>query len=137
MVLFFEIMLAISILGITALLVLKRYELRTGRKVFRGLRPFLDRFFHRTLVWIEYIIPDFIEVGGRRVAYAFGRFVRRITIRTMRRAEHLLETLLSRVREQTQPPQSTKGASAFLQEVADHKRSVMNGKENPHRIVEE
>jgi hypothetical protein len=135
MVIFFSVTLAISVVGLKLLLVLKRFELRTGRKVFGGMRPFLDRFFHRGLVWVEYIVPDAVEAGGKRAGYALTSVIRNLILSIMRYFERTLESVLSRVREKTRTPGRNREASVFLREVADHKRSL--GKEGERGIFEE
>ena len=137
MVTFFSSTLVFSLVGMILVLVLKRFEMRSGRTLFVRLRPFFNRFFHRSLVWVEYVLPDALETTLKRLVYALTRVVRGGVVEVMRFFEHKLEALLEAVRRRTRPPQGgNKEASTFLREVADHKRSVMHRK-GDHEIFEE
>lgn len=132
MVLVLTATLAVSIVGMLTLLMMKRYELNTGRIFLAGQRPAIGSFFHRKLVWIEYVLPGLIRVGVRRT-YLFVRSVLRIwAIKILSRLERKLEQVLAQVRSTTPPKRGTQ-SSAFLREVVEHKKEV---RENlPDKIV--
>lgn len=117
------------------LLAMKRYELNTGRIFMAAARPAIGGFFHRKLVWIEYVLPGLVRVGLKRT-YIFVRRVLRVwTIRIAIKLETALEQALSRVRHTTLPARRGQ-SSAFLREVAEHKKRLQ--KELPEeRIVVE
>ncbi len=135
MALVFTAALVVSIVGMLMLLVMKRYELNTGRIFMAASRPAIGGFFHHKLVWIEYVLPGLIRVGIKRT-YVFVRRVLRVwTIRIAIKLETALEKALSRVRHTTLPARRGQ-SSAFLREVAEHKKKLQ--KELPEeRIVVE
>lgn len=121
---FFIAALGISIAGMASLLVLKRYELSTGRVILGARRPAVGAFFHRTLQWIEYVLPGLVRVGVRR-SYLFVRAVLRAWAgRLAVRVEALLERALHRVRNTAPTLISGGQSSQFLKEVAEHKKQV-------------
>ncbi len=135
MALVFTVALVVSIVGMLMLLMMKRYELNTGRIFMAASRPAIGGFFHHKLVWIEYVLPGLIRVGIKRT-YVFVRRVLRVwTIRIAIKLETALEKALSRVRHTTLPARRGQ-SSAFLREVAEHKKKLQ--KELPEeRIVVE
>lgn len=134
---FFSITLGISIVGLVLLLSLKRYELRTGRRLFGGMRPLLDRFFRRVLLLIEHALPRAVESGGKQAGHASRYFIRHAFAGTMGFFERMLEVMLHTVREKTEPQRGSKNASEFLQEVAEHKRQLDKQPEEKRVIFED
>lgn len=125
MVTFFTVTLVVSIAGMMSLLVLKRYELSSGRVLLGRARPAVGNFFHRGLSWFEYVLPGLVRVGVKRLYSTMRRVVHVWAARLAVTAEQWLERTLQRVRHTTAQPQSGHQSSAFLREVAEHKKKLM------------
>lgn len=134
MALFFTVTLAVSIVGMIVVLAMRRYELNTGHVFLAGSRPAIGAFFHRKLVWVEYVLPGLVRVGIKR-AYLFARAVARVWIaRGALYAEQRLEQALRRVRRTTSRiPRRGHKSSTFLREVTEHKKEVRDNL--PDKIV--
>lgn len=136
MTLFFFISLCISALGLLLLLGAKRYEMRTGRVIFARLRPTLQRVIHPIVLFVQYMLPFL----ARRSLAATVRTVRAALSRTIARVTLYLEATLTRMLaaiQQTMQPKRGGQASSFLQEVADHKRSLLKDPVEKRAIFEE
>ena len=59
------------------LLGLKRYEMATGRVVFRHARPRVGAFFHTTLVWVEQALPSLVAGTIRESVATVKKFIHR------------------------------------------------------------
>lgn len=129
MVLFFTILLAISIAGLVSMLMVKRWELRTGSMLLAGTRPHVSQASHRFLVWIERVLPHLISQLAQRGAREGRVLVHRGAAYSLLWAEHMLERVLAKLRGVTEQPRSSKEASAFLREIAEHKRQLVQNKE--------
>lgn len=138
MAIFFTVLLGVSIVGMASLLLLKRYELNTGRIFLASSRPAIGAFFHRKLMWLEYVLPGLLRVGiqtlyksARRLAHVWAAWL-------VVRLERVLERALHTVRQTTHVvPRTGERASAFLREVAEHKKKLQE--DNPDRgtVIEE
>jgi hypothetical protein len=128
MVLFFCTTLSISIVGLVLLLWVKRWELRTGRVVFAGVRPHVAELSHSTLVWFERVLPHLAQVYARRTARAAEDMLHHGAARGLLAAEHGLERVLQSLRGVTEQPRANREASVFLREVAEHKRKLLHRK---------
>lgn len=137
MVLFLTAVLGVSALGLVVLLTVKRWELTTGRVLFSEVRPVAGRFLGLGLAFVERRAPallkQFAWSAYRRLRTALNILV----AWTVLRVEHLLERVLQLLRHTTHP-QAGGEASAFLREVAQHKKSLIqrSGKK-PNAIYEE
>jgi biopolymer transport protein ExbB/TolQ len=124
MALFFTVTLAVSIAGMLLLLGFKRYELSSGKLLFVSGRPAIGNFFKRVFWWIEKVLPALVRVYGRR-AFRFAKAaLQRGLARSILWLERTLEHILRTVREKTETPRAPGEASAFLREVAEHKRKL-------------
>ena len=126
MTLFFSVTLAISVVGLVLLLALKRYEMRTGRVLFSTLRPRVRRTLHATVLFVEYILP-FLARRSLAKVWSIARSTLLYAIaRSTVFVEELLQYILHTI-EHTMQPHHTSGrpASAFLEEVAEHKRKLL------------
>ncbi|MBY0472730.1 hypothetical protein K2Q00_00380 [Patescibacteria group bacterium] len=130
MVLFFTVLLGISIVGLVSLLAIKRWELRTGNMVLAGVRPHVSQVSHRVLVWIERVLPHLITQLARRGVSEGRVLVHRGAAYSLLWAEQGLERVLANLRGVTERPRSSKEASAFLREIAEHKRQLVQDKES-------
>ena len=128
MVLFFTTTLLISIVGLSLLLSLKHWELRTGAVLGRRMRAPVGNFFHTTLLWLERILPTLIRVFLRRAFRATVAFVHRSSAWAVLWTEWTLEHVLHLLRKTTSVRHGVGEASVFLREVAEHKRKLL--KEN-------
>jgi hypothetical protein len=136
-VIFFTVTLGVSIAGMILLLVLKRYELNSGRVLLGSARPAVGHFFHRTLSWFEYVLPGLARVGARRL-YATARRVLHVwAARFVVKVEQGLEQALRRVRGTTAAPQPGRETSAFLREVAEHKKKLQEDLPDRSTVIEE
>lgn len=136
MTLFFLITLCVSSLGLILLLLAKRYEMRTGRMVFQRLRPLVRRAVHPVVLFVQYILPFM----ARRSLRATVRAMRAGLSRILARATLYVETGLARMlhaMQQAMQPKRGGVASSFLQEVAEHKRKLLNDPEERKAIFEE
>ena len=131
MVLFFTIALGLSIGGMASLLALKRYELDTGKLVMADVRPVVGEFFHRVVVMVGSRLPDFAQRSAARATQALRALAHHMVARATLGLEQMLERVLHTVREKTSPPRAPGEASAFLREVADHKKQIL--KRRPRR----
>ncbi len=129
MVLFFTITLAVSVLAMILLLTIKRYELSTGRVVFAGIRPRVGTFFERLSRLSRNILPalvrQYLERMMRLVLVTLQLWIAKVILTL----EHLLERVLTAVREKTGEVHITREPSAFLREVADYKKNLSYSKE--------
>jgi hypothetical protein len=122
---FFSITLAISIVGLVLLLVLKRYEMTTGRVVMGGLRPWVGSFFHHALHFVERGMPALMRSLMGKMLGATRTQARRGFARAILLFEYNLERVLHVVRQKSQARPREGVASEFLQEVAAHKQKLL------------
>ena len=125
MILFLTATLLISIAGMSALLTLKYFETTTGRVVLGAARPGVGAFFHRTLVWIEQDFPARLSLIVSRGVVFGKKFLHYGIARSILAAERALEWVLGLLRYTTAPTAGMGEASAFLREVAEHKRKLL------------
>lgn len=125
MVLFFISTLGLSVAAMAALLALKHYELASGKVVFAGMRPAMSAFSKKTLHWGQQILPalaqELIEKAWKFVLTQTHRAVAYSAIIF----ERALERVLRSVREWTESTHPSQEPSAFLREVADHKKNLL------------
>jgi len=124
MALFFTITLVLSIAGMLSLLAFKRYELSSGTVIFAGIRPAIGDFFRRALWWIEKVLPALARAYSRRIMRWCKVTLERAIAQGILWIEYTLEKILRSVREKTDAPRAEGEASAFLREVAEHKRKL-------------
>ncbi len=133
MVIFFTVLLGFSFVGLVSLLAVKRWELRTGNMLLAGARPHVSEVSHRVLVWIERVLPHLVSSLVRRGVSEGRVLVHRSAAYSLLWAEHTLERVLANLRGVTERPRSNKEASAFLREIAEHKRQLVQDKEAQKR----
>ena len=125
MALFFTITLVLSSLGLVSLLMLKSYELRSGRLFMGGLRPALQRALHASVLFIEYIVPGLARRGWGGMWAAARAVLKSALARAILFFEKTLERMLAFMRDLMQPPRGGGEASQFLREVAEHKKKLL------------
>ena len=137
MVTFLTVTLAVSFVALMSLLILKRFELATGRRVFARLRPRHGGFIYRIFFFIERTLPAiiryFLVMSFRFVRGGFHRLIAWIVLHVERSLERILHT----VRERTTPTRSSGEASSFLRAVADHKRTLLHSSAGKRAIFDE
>ncbi len=125
MVTIFTTTLGISIFGMLALLLLKRYELKTGHVLFAGLRPRVNRVFKISLFYVERVLPALVLFLAERSVRSVVTVFHRLTAQGIVFVEYWLERVLETLRMTTHIPHSEIPASAFLREVAEHKKTIL------------
>ena len=128
MAIFFTITLALSIVGMISLLGIKQWELQTNNLLWVRVRPKVGNFFSTLLFYTERVLPALVRIYGRRAVRAANAWVHRTVAQSVLWVEHRLERVLHILRHSTDTKQNgkTRGvASAFLQEVAEHKKKLI------------
>lgn len=125
MVLFFTCTLGVSVLAMIALLAVKRYELATGKMVFSGVRPGMNVFFETASRWGQKILPALARQYIERVVRLMLTRLQLALAHGVVAFEHTLERVLSAVRRRTEGEHPHHEPSAFLREVADHKKNLL------------
>lgn len=138
MVLFFTILLGISIAGLVSLLTIKRWELRTGNMLLAGARPHVSAASHNVLTWFERVLPHLVTEFIRWAVHEARVLTHRGAAHSLLWAEQTLERVLMHVRGMTEYPRvSSKEASPFLREIAEHKRQLTASKQEVGEASEE
>ncbi len=137
MALFFSISLGVSATGLVLLLVLKRHELRTGRMFLARMRPQRGGVAHSGVMFVEHVLPSLVVSSIKQFFVATRLAARAALARGILLFEHVLQRMLLFVRDMTQPPQGGGPASAFLREVAEHKRKLLEQKLDKRAIFDE
>jgi hypothetical protein len=125
MVLFFTTTLGISIVGMVLLVAIKQYELTTGRVIFQSMRPRIHRLFNNSILFVEGILPSLVRVGIESIVLFVVRTTQRFIAQTIVFVEFWLQRTLDFLHMTTHAPQSTTPVSAFLREVAEHKKTIL------------
>lgn len=139
MELFFIVTLLLSIVGLVGLFWVKQWELRTGRMMLAGVRPAVGAFAHNVVVWFERALPGLVASSGTKAAKRAEEWLHRGAAHLLLGAEQGLEHVLRRLRGVTEQPRTSREASEFLREVAEHKRMLLSKKtpKRKHQVVEE
>ncbi len=124
MVIFFTALLAASIVGLVALIGLKRWEMQTGGVVLGSIRPKVGHFFHTCVVFVERTLPALARAALVRAALAARRGARAAVAWGVIVTERVLESTLARLRHKTDLPPGPRRQSDFLREVAEHKKKI-------------
>ena len=132
MVFVFAAGLIVSILGMAGLLGVKRYELASGHVIFASARPAVSQFFKGTLWWFEKELPALVRRYMLRTVRFCKVVLQRLLARSILWVEHTLERVLHTVREKTANTRTPGEASAFLREVAEHKKNLSQPVRTPH-----
>ena len=127
MVLFLTIVLIASSVSLIALLCAKQWEVTTGRMLFGSMRPRVQAVSHQMLHAVEHHLPTIVRRGVYVVVLWLRTGARAGIARALLSAEHSLEKILHALRRTTMVPQhhAQGRASAFLREVAEHKRRLV------------
>lgn len=124
MVLFFIVLLCVSAAGLVSIIVLKRWELSTGRILFGGVRPAAGEALSQALLFIEAKAPRLVRDRAKQLFVRARTTAHRATALGVLITERLLERVLRTLKGATHPSR-TESASEFLREVAEHKKSLI------------
>ena len=130
MVLLFTSGLIVSIVGLVSLLALKYWELSTGRLVAISARPRVSRASRSMLFFFEQVVPALVRVYSRRAWRALLGTAHFVSAWVVLKVEYVLEHTLQKLRRSTEVRRGTGEASAFLRQVAEHKKKLLSEKEN-------
>jgi hypothetical protein len=137
MIIFLIITLGVSLVGMTTLLALKRYELATGRVLFWSMRPRLNRLFFALLYFVERRLPRLVREGVESGVAFVRREIHKFIAKVIVFSEFWLQRALDFLHLTTHAPHPTTPASAFLREVAEHKRNLLRHAHRPRIVVQE
>lgn len=125
MVQFFIVALGTSVAAMALLLALKRYELNSGRIFFGSLRPRIDTFFHHSLLFFERALPALLRALVERTIQFIVRGIHRLVAQVIVFVEYWLQRTLDFLHMTNHAPHPTTPASAFLREIAEHKKTLL------------
>ena len=137
MTLFFFITLCLSAIGLITLLGAKRYEMRTKRVIFAGLRPGMHRVMHGIVLFVQYMLPFIARRSIGKVAHTLRAALSNALARLTLYLEVMLHRILEGLHELMRPRRTNSPASTFLQEVAEHKRQLLRNPAQKRAIFEE
>ncbi len=122
-------MLTTSIVGLGVLIGAKEWELETGHIIFAGSRPAVARTSRRVIFWTRRVLPTLARYWTLRLWKVVLGFLHVWIAKGILAAERLLERTLGFIRRTTSRPIVAPGqASAFLREVAEHKKKLLKDK---------
>lgn len=126
MLFFLTSILIFSSLAMMLLLYVKHLEMRSGRLLFAKIRPHVSAASVRLTATVEQHIPVVLERALRYALHWIRVRVRDIVARILLTVEHSLEAMLDGIKHSLTPPHGASGqaSSAFLREVAEHKRKL-------------
>ena len=126
MVAFFIALFCVSIAGLTAILCSKHWETTHGKLVMSGVRAKAGGMLGVGLNFVERRVPAILRDAARS-GYAIARLLlHRGVAWLVLQVERVLEKTLHTLRHTTQQ-RGDGEASAFLREVAEHKKQLQNG----------
>ncbi len=133
MLIFFTVLLALSIVGMVSLLGVKQWELHTDNLLLVRMRPKAGNFFQQLLFWVERVLPALVRVYARRLWRAARAWLHRVVAQGVLATEAWLEWVLHTLRHTTdmRAPRGTGTTSVFLQEVAEHKKKLLRHSRTP------
>src|ERR1700682_2718796 len=112
MVFFFIVLLLISVAGMLVLLLVKHYELSTGRLIFASSRPKLSKFSSRMVFLFGTAVPLYVAWQAERSYKALSSWLHKGVARGVVTLEYWLESVLHTVREKTAATRAPGEASA-------------------------
>lgn len=114
---------------------LKRFELTTGRVLLVDSRALLGERLTAVAPWFSHVLPQAARQILSRAWQQLLALLHRAAAWGILTFEHALERVLSIIREKTTHSRRTGEASAFLRQVADHKKELQRSRAQRH-IVE-
>ena len=131
---FFITTLCISILGLSVLIGVKHWELSNGAMLGGIVRERANRLSHVVLLWVESIIPTLIRIYGKRIWRGTLSLLYHAAALLVVRTEELLDRTLRSLRHSTDARRGMGEASAFLREVAEHKKKLLRAESAQARV---
>lgn len=126
MIWFFIAVLAVSIVGMLSMLFIKRWELRTGRLLFAPARPRVSQAVEKSAFVAGTVAPLVARHWWEYALEWLKLFVHRAIAFVVLVVEKNLERVLRHIKHTTDPRKLGGEASAFLREVAEHKKQIQN-----------
>lgn len=102
-----------------------------------GIRPRIGAAAHAGVMFVESVLPALALRALGRMAGGIRTLARRALAQGIVLFEHTLHGMLAFVHNMTRPPQAGGPASAFLQEVAQHKRALQKRAPSKRVIVDD
>ena len=137
MVVFLTALLCISLAGLACVLYAKHWEQTNGKLMMSRVRPKAGEVLGVGLNFVERRAPALLRDAASRAYAAARTLVHRSTAWAVLQVEQMLEKTLHTLRHTTAAP-SEGEASAFLREVAEHKKSLIEKSgEKKNAIYEE
>ncbi len=129
---FFITTLLISIVGMVSMILIKRWELRTGKMVMRNRRPGVARAV-RTTAFVTGTVAPLVARHWWEYGVEWTKLrLHRATAWTVIHTERGLEKVLHTIRHST-APERVGEASEFLREVAEHKKQIQENAPEQYR----
>ena len=126
MVVFLITLLCVSLVGLSSVLYAKHWEEMNGKLMLSKVRPKAGEVLGTSLNFVEKRAPAILREAALR-AYAVSRvLLHRGIAWAVIHIEYVLEKTLHTLRHTTQQ-RGNGEASAFLREVAEHKKLLQNG----------
>lgn len=136
MVIFFTTLLAVSLVGLMGLIGVRRYELVNNRVIFANIRPRVGAWLGAGVHFFERVAPTFVRHLAAKAYRHSSELVHRGTAWAVIHTEALLERTLQVLRHTT-AKEGGGEASAFLREVAEHKKQLQERSGERGAIYEE
>ncbi len=134
MVFFFVTTFILAIIGMVAILSVRHWELETGNVCLTNVRPQMSRALRFVSLWCGHILPTLIRIYSRRAWRAISVSAHHTAARVAIKLEQLLEHTLHMVRRTTEIPRGSGEVSAFLREVAEHKKKLLRYRDKKSTI---
>ena len=117
-------MLGAGILGATGLLILKFFEEKKGRVLFRSIRVTGDRLVRRAKQTVVALAHDVDESAAHRIFLVAFQKVTLILLWGIKRFERAMVRLLHKSRKKQEELRKREPSSSFLKDVRAHKDSL-------------
>ena len=136
MVVFLTALLCISLAGLACVLYAKHWEQTNGKLMMSRVRPKAGEVLGVGLNFVERRAPALLRDAASRAYAAARTLVHRSTAWAVLQVEQMLEKTLHTLRHTT-AARSEGEASAFLREVAEHKKSLQEGTDKKQNAIYE
>ena len=136
MVVFLTALLCISLAGLACVLYAKHWEETNGKLMMSRVRPKAGEVLGVGLNFIERRAPALLRETALRGYAAARTLVHRTTAWAVLQVEQMLEKTLHTLRHTT-AARSEGEASAFLREVAEHKKLLQNSSSKKENAIYE
>ena len=136
MVVFLTALLCISLAGLACVLYAKHWEQTNGKLMMSRVRPKAGEVLGVGLNFVERRAPALLRDAASRAYAAARTLVHRSTAWAVLQVEQMLEKTLHTLRHTT-AARSEGEASAFLREVAEHKKLLQNSSSKKENAIYE